>query len=122
MLPLEMVFVSAAVSSGWSSCVSSPYSSASSVGQEQLFGNLATRPRVLQVVGQAAGPLVAGVAHDLTGDYQVAMLIFAALGAVAGLCWVGVATAASFLESKRVLLESKRKCGRLFWPLGWFSW
>lgn len=37
----------------------------------------------VQVVGQAAGPLVAGVAHDLTGDYQVAMLIFAALGAVA---------------------------------------
>ena len=34
-------------------------------------------------MGQAAGPLVAGVAHDLTGDYQVAMLIFAALGAVA---------------------------------------
>ena len=31
--------------------------------------------------------------------------------------WAVIRTAASFLESKRVLLESKRKCGRLFWPL-----
>ena len=27
-----------------------------------------------------------------------------------------------YVESKRVSAESSVKCGRLFWPLGWFSW
>ena len=35
--------------------------------------------------------------------------------------WVGVATAAHYFESRRVSAESSAKCGRLFWPLGWFS-
>ena len=37
----------------------------------------------VQVVGQAAGPLVAGVLHDQTGNYQMSMGVFAAMGAAA---------------------------------------
>ena len=36
--------------------------------------------------------------------------------------WVGDRTAASYFESKRVSVESKTKCGRLFSTPGWFSW
>lgn len=32
-----------------------------------------------QVLAQAAGPLVAGIFHDLTGDYRVALYVFTAL-------------------------------------------
>ena len=35
--------------------------------------------------------------------------------------WVVIRTAAHYFESKRVSAESSAKCGRLFWPLGWFS-
>ena len=36
--------------------------------------------------------------------------------------WVVVWTAARFVESKRVLVESKTKCGRLFLRLWWLTW
>jgi cyanate permease len=35
-----------------------------------------------QVLAQAAGPLVSGLLRDLTGDYQLALKVFAALSAV----------------------------------------
>jgi MFS transporter, OFA family, oxalate/formate antiporter len=38
-----------------------------------------------QVVGQASGPLLAGVMHDVTGSYHAALLVFAGLGCCAAL-------------------------------------
>ena len=37
----------------------------------------------VQVIGQASGPLLAGVMHDVTGTYHAALLIFAGLGCTA---------------------------------------
>ncbi len=39
----------------------------------------------VQVIGQAAGPLLAGVLHDVSGNYDVGLSVFAALPAAAAL-------------------------------------
>ena len=39
----------------------------------------------MQVVGQAAGPLLAGVLYDASGDYALAMKAFAGFALAAGL-------------------------------------
>jgi len=37
----------------------------------------------VQVIGQAAGPLIAGILHDVNGNYDVGLTLFAALSATA---------------------------------------
>lgn len=49
------------------------------------FGAIRALALPVQVVGQAAGPLVAGVLYDVTGSYQTPMLVFATLGGLAAL-------------------------------------
>lgn len=45
----------------------------------------------VQVIGQASGPLLAGVIHDQTGGYHTAMLVFAGLGLTAALTGLAAA-------------------------------
>ena len=49
------------------------------------FGAIRGLALPVQVVGQAAGPLLAGVLYDVTGSYQAPMLVFAGLGCLAAL-------------------------------------
>ena len=37
----------------------------------------------VQVIGQAAGPLLAGVLHDATGNYDLGLTVFTVLSALA---------------------------------------
>lgn len=47
------------------------------------FGAIRGVALPVQVVGQAAGPLIAGLLHDATGSYHVALLTFALLSTIA---------------------------------------
>lgn len=46
------------------------------------FGAIRGVALTVQAIGQAAGPLIAGVLRDWTGDYHVPLLTFSALGAL----------------------------------------
>jgi OFA family oxalate/formate antiporter-like MFS transporter len=56
------------------------------------YGAIRGLALTVQVTGQATGPLLAGIVHDVTGGYEIALLIFSGMGAVAAV--VGLAARA----------------------------